>query len=69
MCSKQQKKTVDNLFNFGNVMPVENIFELNVLCLKYFDEHHGVPRLHQYNTRMSKIVPVIMPPSVNKYID
>jgi hypothetical protein len=63
MCSKQHKQSVTNLFKFWNVMPVNKVFELNVLCLKYFDESHGEPRVHTHNTRMSQRDPLVMPMS------
>jgi hypothetical protein len=69
MCSKKDKQSVDNQLKFWNVMPIQKIFELNVLCLKYFDDNHGEPRIHQYNTRMSQLDPVVMPISESKYFD
>jgi hypothetical protein len=69
MCSKQHKQSVTNLFKFWNVMPVNKVFELNVLCLKYFDESHGEPRVHTHNTRMSQRDPVVMPMSEGRFFD
>jgi hypothetical protein len=69
MCSKQHKQSVANLFKFWNVMPVNKVFELNVLCLKYFDESHGEPRVHTHNTRMSQFEPLVMPKSEGKFFD
>jgi len=69
MCSKQHKQSVTNLFKFWNVMPVNKVFELNVLCLKYFDESHGEPRVHTHNTRMSQRDPLVMPMSEGRFYD
>jgi hypothetical protein len=50
-------------------MPVVKIFDLNLLCIKYFDADHREPYLHAYNTRMLQLNPVIEPRSENKYFD
>lgn len=46
-------------------MPVDKIFELNLLRVKYFDADHSEPYLHAY---MSQLNPVIKPRSENKYL-
>jgi hypothetical protein len=57
------------IFKFWNVLPVNKVFELNVLHLKHFDETHGEPRVHTHNTRMSQLDPVVMPIREGKYFD
>jgi exonuclease III len=69
MCSKAHKQSVVNQFKFWKVLPVNKIFELNVLHLKYFDDSHGEPRVHTHNTRMSQLDPVVMPISEGRYFD
>ena len=66
MCSKKHKLSVVNLFKFWKVIPVNKIFEVSVLELKYFD-HHGTLRQHPYSTRSSRFDVVLEPKSVNKY--
>jgi Reverse transcriptase (RNA-dependent DNA polymerase) len=69
MCTKKDKEKIENQFKFWNVMPVDKIFDLNLLCLKYFDADNREPYLHAYNTRMSQLNPVVEPRSENKYFD
>ena len=66
LLSRKQKSKVENYCKFWNVIPVNNMFDLNVLCLKYFDSH-GEHRIHEYVTRLSRFEPLVMPNSNDKY--
>jgi Reverse transcriptase (RNA-dependent DNA polymerase) len=68
MCSKKHKTTEEKMFKFWNVLPVTKLFELNVICIKYF-EPHGTERQHSYHTRMSQNNPLVMPKSENKFFE
>jgi hypothetical protein len=68
MASKTQLKTNDNnVYKIWNVLPLNLAFDQIILTLKYFDQNHGVPRVHNYRTRTALNKPLIMPKSLNKY--
>ena len=52
MCSKKHQQNVENFFHFWCVLPVDKIYQLSSLCVKYFDDDFGDQRFHQYNTRL-----------------
>jgi hypothetical protein len=66
LLSRKQKSKLENYCKFRNVIPVNNMFDLNVLCLKYFASH-GEHRIHEYVTRLSRFEPLVMPNSNDKY--
>jgi hypothetical protein len=66
MLTRKQKRTVENYFGFWKVLPVKKVFDVTVLCMKYF-EPHGDRREHNYETRLSQFEPLVMPPSKNKF--
>jgi hypothetical protein len=59
---------VENYFDFWKVMPVKSIYNFNVLCLKYFSSH-GEQRSHNYETRISRFDPMVMPINKDKYFE
>jgi hypothetical protein len=50
-------------------MPVDKIFQLNMICTNYFEGSWGVPRTHQYGTRLLELDPVVEPMFGNKYFN
>jgi hypothetical protein len=68
MCTKNHQNSVTNLYKFWNVLPVNKIFEVKILELKYF-EHHGTIRQHPYSTRSSRFDVIVEPRSENKYFE
>jgi exonuclease III len=68
MCTKTHQNSVTNLYKFWNVLPVNKIFEVKILELKYF-EHHGTIRQHPYSTRSSRFDVIVEPRSENKYFE
>jgi exonuclease III len=68
MCSKKHKISVTNLYKFWNVLPVNKIFDVNILELKYF-EHHGTIRQHPYSTRSSRFDVIVEPISENRFFE
>jgi exonuclease III len=68
MCSEKDKNSVENLFKFWNVLPVDKVFEFNILVSRYFD-NHGTLRQHSHNTRSSQFDVYFEPRSENSYAE
>jgi exonuclease III len=67
MSSKAQLKKEPNVHKLWNVLKLDDLYELTVLTLKYFDPNHGAKREHSHFTRTAVTNPLIMPLSQNKY--